>query len=114
MNCYDDTSADNVPARVDAGAELRSDPAAWLRTDECERWHYSPDAYRAQCLTRALENTVFFMSANHSGRYDPGATLRGVGQSAIIAPWGEVLAEVPAGAGVAVARVDLDRAQGWR
>jgi len=40
--------------------------------------------------------------------------VRGVGQSAVIAPWGEVLAEVRDGSGVAVARVDLERAQGWR
>jgi predicted amidohydrolase len=112
--CYDYIFADYMRALVDAGAELLIHPTAWLTTDECERWHYSPDAYRAQCLTRALENTVFFMSANHAGRYDPAGTLRGVGQSAIIAPWGEVLAEERAGSGVAVARVDLDRAQGWR
>jgi predicted amidohydrolase len=112
--CYDYIFADYIRALVDAGAELLIHPTAWLTTDECERWHYSPHAYRAQCLTRALENTVFFMSANHCSRYDPAGSLRGVGQSAVIAPWGEVLAEVHAGPGVAVARVDLDRAQGWR
>jgi predicted amidohydrolase len=112
--CYDYIFAGYIGALVDAGAELLIHPTAWLTTDECEHWHYSPQAYRAQCLTRALENTVFFMSANHCGNYDPAGTLRGIGQSAIIAPWGEILAEVPAGPGVAVARVDLDRAQGWR
>jgi predicted amidohydrolase len=112
--CYDYIFPDYVRALVDAGAELLIHPTAWLTTDVCEQWRYSPQAYRAQCLTRALENTVFLMSANHSGSYDPEGALRGVGQSAIIAPWGEILAEVPAGKGVAVARVELDRAQTWR
>jgi predicted amidohydrolase len=112
--CYDYIFPDYIAALVDAGAELLIHPTAWLTTDECERWNYSPQAYRAQCLTRALENTVFLMSANHCANYDPAGTLRGVGQSAILAPWGEVLAEVASGPGVAVARVDLDRAQGWR
>jgi predicted amidohydrolase len=65
-------------------------------------------------MARALENTVFFMSANHFGNYDAAGALRAVGQSAVIAPWGEVLAEVREGAGLAVAEVDFSKAAQWR
>ena len=71
-------------------------------------------SYRAMGMTRALENTVFFMSANQSGDYDADGTLRAVGQSAVIAPWGEILADVAQGPGLAVADVDFAKAPQWR
>ncbi|MBI3923778.1 MAG: carbon-nitrogen hydrolase family protein [Armatimonadetes bacterium] len=112
--CYDYVFAEYIRQLVDAGAELICHPTAWLTTDVCEAWHYSPVAYRAMGITRALENTVYFLSANLWGNYDAAGTMRAVGQSAIIAPWGEVLAEVTEGEGVAVATVDFDAAEGWR
>jgi predicted amidohydrolase len=65
-------------------------------------------------MTRALENTVFLMSANLSGPYDSAGTLRAIGQSAVIAPWGQILAEVQTGQGLAVAEVDFTQAPGWQ
>jgi len=99
---------------VDQGAQLLVHPTAWLTTDTCRQWHYSPLAYRAMGITRALENTVFFLSANHCGDYDPQGSLRAIGQSAVIAPWGEVLAEVSEGQGVAVADVDFGKIPAWQ
>jgi predicted amidohydrolase len=112
--CYDYVFAEYIRQLVDAGAELICHPTAWLTTDVCEQWHYSPMAYRAMGMTRALENSVYFMSANLYGPCDPGGHLRAIGQSAIIAPWGEILAEVQTEEGVAVATVDFDAPQGWR
>lgn len=114
MVCYDYIFAHYVHGLVERGAELLLHATAWVTTDDCERWHYSPLAYRAQGMTRALENSVFFLSSNHCGKCDPEGFLRGIGQSAIIAPWGEVLAEIPAGEGVAVAEVDFTAAPRWR
>ena len=111
--CYDYVFAQYVRQLVDTGAELICHPTAWVTTDVCEQWHYSPLAYRAMGMTRALENGVFYMSANLWGACDPAGQLRAIGQSAIIAPWGEVLAEVQAGEGVAVATVDFDAPKGW-
>jgi predicted amidohydrolase len=111
--CYDYVFAQYVRQLVDAGAELICHPTAWVTTDVCEQWHYSPLAYRAMGMTRALENGVFYLSANLWGDCDPDGQLRAIGQSAIIAPWGEVLAEVHAGEGVAVATVDFDAREGW-
>ena len=112
--CYDYVFPQYIQHLVDQGADLLVHSTAWLSTDACEAWRYHPMSYRAMAMTRALENTVFFMSANHSGPYDAAGDLRAIGQSAIIAPWGEVLAEVPEGQGLAVADVDFTKAPQWR
>jgi predicted amidohydrolase len=54
------------------------------------------------------------MSANLSGNYDAAGSLRAVGQSAVIAPWGEILAEVDTGQGVAATEVDFSQTPRWR
>jgi predicted amidohydrolase len=112
--CYDYVFAQYIRQLVDAGAELICHPTAWVTTDVCEQWRYSPMAFRAMGMTRALENGVYFLSANLWGACDPDGHLRAIGQSAIIAPWGEILAEVQAEEGVAVATVDFDAPEGWR
>lgn len=112
--CYDYVFAEYVHLLVERGAQLLVHPTAWLTTDVCEKWHYHPMSCRAMGMTRALENTVFFMSANLSGNYDTAGSLRAIGQSAVIAPWGEILAEVDAGQGVAAAEVDFSQTPRWR
>jgi predicted amidohydrolase len=112
--CYDFVFAEYVHLLVQRGAQLLVHPTAWLTTDACESWHCNPMSYRAIGMTRALENTVFFMSANLSGNYDAAGSLRAVGQSAVIAPWGEILAEAGAGRGVAAGEVDFSQSPRWR
>ena len=112
--CYDFIFAHYVHGLAARGAELLLHPTAWVSTDDCERWGYSPMAYRAQGMTRALENSVYFASSNLWGVCDPAGNLRAVGQSAIIAPWGEILAEIPSGEGVAVADVNFSLSPKWR
>ncbi len=112
--CYDYVFPEYIRHLVLQGAELLVHSTAWLTTDECERWNYNNSAYRAMGMTRALENGVYFISANHWGNYDLKGDLRAIGQSAIISPWGEILAEVPEGEGIAIADVDFDLPTGWR
>lgn len=112
--CYDYVFPEYVRRLVLGGAQLILHPTAWVDTQTCRDWHYpAAEAYRAQCLVRALENGVFFASANVMGPYDAGGYLEGVGRSAIIAPWGEVLAEVTDDEGVAVAELDFGRVDEW-
>lgn len=112
--CYDYIFPEYMRRLVTAGAELLLHPTAWVDTQTGREWGYpSPEAYRAQCLVRALENQVFFASANVVGPYDAGGHLEGVGRSSVIAPWGEVLAEVADGEGVAVADCDFSRIEAW-
>jgi len=112
--CYDYVFAEYLRDLVVRGARLLVHPTAWVDTASCRQWRYpAAEAYRAQCLVRALENGVFFASANHCGPYDEDGHLQAVGRSAIIAPWGEVLAEVAEGPGVAVAEADFSRIEPW-
>jgi predicted amidohydrolase len=112
--CYDYVFPEYIRSLVFKGIDLLVHPTAWLTTDECERWKYNNGAYRAMGMTRALENGIYFISANHWGNYDLEGNLRGIGQSAIISPWGEILAEVIEGEGVAIADVDFERPEAWK
>ncbi len=112
--CYDYVFPEYVRHLVFQGIELLVHATAWLTTADCERWNYNQQSYRAMGMTRALENGIFFISANHSGPYDTAGALRGIGQSCIISPWGEILAEVTEAEGIAVADVDFDKPDGWR
>ncbi|MGD8239223.1 MAG: carbon-nitrogen hydrolase family protein [Armatimonadota bacterium] len=112
--CYDYVFPEYMRELVVRGARLLVHPTAWVDTESCRTWRYpAAEAYRAQGMVRALENGVYFMSANHCGSYDSAGLLQGVGRSAIIAPWGEVLAEVEDGEGVAVAEAEFDRIAQW-
>jgi len=113
--CYDYVFPEYIRHLVlKGGIDLLIHSTAWLTTDECERWNYNNSAYRAMGMTRALENGIYFISANHWGNYDLHGTLRGIGQSSIISPWGEVLDEVIDGEGVAIADVDFKKTERWR
>jgi len=112
--CYDYVFPEYIRHLVLQGAELLVHSTAWLTTDECERWNYNRGAYRAMGMTRALENGVYFISANHWGNYDVAGNLRGIGQSSIISPWGEILDEVQEGEGIAIADVDFEVPTKWR
>jgi predicted amidohydrolase len=112
--CYDYVFPEYIRHLVLQGAELLVHSTAWLTADECERWNYNRGAYRAMGMTRALENGVYFISANHWGNYDVTGDLRGIGQSSIISPWGEILDEVKEGEGIAVADVDFEVPNKWR
>ena len=112
--CYDYVFPEYIRHLVLQGAELLVHSTAWLTTDECERWNYNRGAYRAMGMTRALENGVYFISANHWDSYDVSGDLRGIGQSSIISPWGEVLNEVQEGEGIAIADVDFELPTKWR
>lgn len=112
--CYDYVFPEYMRELVVRGARLLVHATAWVDTEACRGWHYpSAEAYRAQGMVRALENGVYFMSANHCGKYDSEGYLDGVGHSAIIAPWGETLAEVKQGEGVAVAEADFGLVAQW-
>ena len=113
--CYDFVFPEYIRHLVlQEGIALLVHSTAWLTTDECERWSYNNGAYRAMGMTRALENGIYFISANHWGNYDTAGTLRGIGQSSIISPWGEILDEVVEGEGFAIADVDFQKPEAWR
>lgn len=112
--CYDYIFPEYIRALVVGGARLLLHATAWQDSDVCRQWGYpAPEVYRAQCLVRAVENNIFVASANRARSYDANGNLYMVGRSAIIAPWGEVLAEVEADEGVAVADLDFSLIEQW-
>ena len=112
--CYDFIFPGYIAGLVDRGAELILHPTNWLTTDDWVKLGYSQQEYRSVGIARAVENTVWFLSANRYGPTDALASSSSIGQSSIIAPWGRVLAEVEDGEGLAIAEVDFDAASKWR
>jgi predicted amidohydrolase len=112
--CYEYAFPGYVSGLVDRGAELILHPAAWVMTPTKARLRYNADGFRAVGMARAVENTVWHLSANQYGIYDDSGEMEAIGRSAIIAPWAEVLAEVAVGEGLAIAEVDFDSADEWR
>jgi nitrilase len=56
---------------------------------------------------RAIENQAYVLAPAQGGTHASGR--RTYGHTLIVDPWGEVLARLPEGPGVAVAAIDLDR-----
>lgn len=95
--CYDLRFPEIYRLLLDGGAELVAVPAGWP-TPRLEHW-------RLLLRARAIENQVFVVGCNTAG--SDGAVVYG-GHSAVIDPWGAVLAE--AGDGEEVLTVDVDLA----
>jgi predicted amidohydrolase len=93
--CYDLRFPEIYRLLLDGGAELVVVPAGWP-TPRLEHW-------RLLLRARAIENQVFVVGCNAAG--SDGAVVYG-GHSAVIDPWGAVLAE--AGDGEEVLTVDVD------
>jgi len=93
MTCYDLRFPELARALVDHGAEVLVVPAAWVAGPrKVEHW-------RTLVRARAIENTVFVVAAGQPGpRY--------AGNSLVVDPLGDVLAE--AGEEPAVLRATLD------
>lgn len=97
--CYDIRFPALFRAQAGAGAEILTAPAAFTRQTGEAHWHVLQRA-------RAIENGAFVISAAQGGRHEDGRET--YGHSLIVAPWGEVLAELDhAEPGFAVARLDL-------
>ena len=98
--CYDLWFAELFRRLADGGAEIITVPAAFTAATGRDHWQLLLRA-------RAVENQVFVIGANMVDRSHPRRALWG--GSAIIDPWGNVLAEIAESAGVAVAEIDFTR-----
>jgi predicted amidohydrolase len=79
------------------GADLLLLPSAFTATTGKYHWEVLLRA-------RAIENQCYLAAANQFGRHPNGITT--FGHSHIIDPWGEIMAEVRNGEGVALATID--------
>ena len=80
--------------------DLISVPAAFTHTTGLAHWELLLRA-------RAVENQCYVIAAAQGGRHENGR--RTFGHSMVVDPWGEVLAVVPEGEGIAMAEVDPAR-----
>jgi N-carbamoylputrescine amidase len=113
--CYDKLFPEAARALALDGAEVlcslsawpvdRHNPARRIRDDRQTRHFDLCDR------ARAVENQVFVVSANQTGRWGP---LRFLGSAKIVDPDGAVLARTAAREGLALAGVDLAAVEGSR
>ena len=95
--CYDLRFPELYRKQVDAGAQVFVIPAAWPAARVA--------AWRTLLQARAIENQVFVIACNTAGTH--AGTEMG-GNSAIISPTGEVLAEAGRGERTLTLDIDLD------
>jgi predicted amidohydrolase len=98
--CYDLRFAELFRQLADADAQVVAVPAAFTAATGRDHWELLLRA-------RAVENQLFVIGANMVDRDHPRRGLWG--GSAIVDPWGNVLARVDDEAGVAIAEINLDR-----
>ncbi len=98
--CYDLRFSSIFSSLADAGVEIICTPSAFTRMTGKDHWELLLRA-------RAIENQAFLVAPNQSGKH-PG-DLESFGHSAIVDPWGRILAEAP-DADEAIVAAELDAA----
>lgn len=109
MICYDKAFPEAARTLALDGAELITCISAWpaARTAGAtdlaqDRWKRRFDLFDQ---ARALENQVFWLSANQTGTF---GSLRFVGSAKVVGPGGDILSDTGVGPGLAIAGIDLD------
>lgn len=96
--CYDLRFPELYRAYADAGAHLLLVPSAFTHTTGQAHWEVLLRA-------RAIENLAFVAAAAQGGQHDNGRQTWG--QSMLIDPWAQVLAQRPQQAGLVLAELDM-------
>ena len=99
--CYDLRFSDLYRALRDGGADLIAVPAAFTA-------HTGKDHWEVLLRARAIEQQVWIVAADQGGRHNSRRASHG--HSMIIDPWGHVVARCSDGPGLALARLDPERA----
>lgn len=98
--CYDLRFPELYRRLAVAGAQVLLVPAAFML-------HTGRDHWEVLLRARAIENQCYVVAAAQIGDHEPGRTC--YGRSAVVDPWGTVLAQAPDEVGVTVAELDLER-----
>jgi predicted amidohydrolase len=98
--CYDLRFPELFRALVRRGARVLAVPAAF--TERTGRAHWE-----LLLRARAVENLAYVVAPAQVGTHAPGRAS--FGHALIVDPWGEVIAQVADGEGIAVAELDFDR-----
>ncbi|OGT71655.1 MAG: hypothetical protein A3H44_11220, partial [Gammaproteobacteria bacterium RIFCSPLOWO2_02_FULL_57_10] len=97
--CYDLRFPELYRRLLDDGAEIITVPSAFTKVTGEAHWEILLRA-------RAIENQCYVLAANQGGVHN--ASRETWGHSMIIDPWGNVMARVEKGEGIAIAEIDLD------
>lgn len=98
--CYDVRFPALYAALSGAGAEILAIPAAFTVPTGKDHWHVLMKA-------RAIENASFVVAAAQTGLHEDGRST--FGRSLVVDPWGDIILDMGAQAGLAFADVDFDR-----
>ena len=98
--CYDLRFPDLFRALSDAGATILSVPSAFTRPTGAAHWHVLLRA-------RAIEAGAYVVAAAQTGEHGDGRAT--FGHSLVVDPWGEVLLDMGAPAGIGHAVLDPAR-----
>jgi len=98
--CYDLRFPELYRTLAQQGAQLVSVPSAFTSYTGKAHWEILLRA-------RAIENQMYVIAPDQFGRNPKSFETHG--HSMIIDPWGNILAELPAGPGVISAEIDLER-----
>ncbi len=97
--CYDIRFPELYRLLMREGAELIFVPAAFTA--------YTGEAHWKTLLrARAIENQAYIIAPDQFGKSEKSFETHG--HSMIVDPWGQIIAELPDGAGAIVAEIDLD------
>ncbi len=103
--CYDLRFPELYRSMLEQDISLITVPSAFTWTTGKRHWELLLRA-------RAVENLCYVIAANQGGQNTPRRATWG--HSMIIDPWGEILATVETGPGVACADLDLDKLRSLR
>ncbi|MGB5952628.1 MAG: carbon-nitrogen family hydrolase [Ornithinimicrobium sp.] len=101
--CYDLRFPELYRRQMEAGAEMMVLTSAWPMA--------RVSAWRTLLRARAIENQCFVVACNTAGTH---ADTQMGGYSAVIDPWGEVVAEAGEGEEVLTAQIDCTKVAQWR
>jgi predicted amidohydrolase len=115
--CYDLIFPDYVRKLVDLGADFIINSTDWINdTYQREVWGWGGTVTQSLASIRALE--TFLAMANRIGHEAtaPEIEFDSFGYSCIAGPSGQILASIPEGEGIAIARIDIsaDDLAKWR
>lgn len=98
--CYDLRFPELYRGLADRGAQLICVPSAFTAFTGQAHWE-------TLLRARAIENQAFIIAADQFGKSPKSFECHG--HSMIVDPWGMILAELPDGAGVITAEIDLEQ-----
>ena len=102
--CYDLRFAELYRRMTDQGAQMLTVPAAFTLATGKDHWE---PLMRA----RAIENQCYVLAPAQHGEHDDAGLKASYGHAMIVDPWGLVVARASDGPGLAIAEIDLERAE---